>query len=152
MEITLKRSERSRRDERAMSLVEVLVAFAIAGLAVGGIVYGYVFSISSAERFALSQAANAQATERMEQVRGAVWYSTSSPVIDQVVSSNFPDQTVTLDLSGAGTGVTYATNFTTISLISTNPLLKRVRVDCVWTYNNSQLMTNTIETCRAPDQ
>ena len=135
-----------------MTLVEVLVAFAISGLAVAGIVYGYVFSINSAERFSLSLAANAQAMERMEQVRGALWNSSSSPVIDQVVTTNFPDETVTLDLSGSGTGVTYATNYTQITTISTSPPLKRIRVDCVWIFGYSQLMTNTIETCRAPDQ
>jgi hypothetical protein len=128
------------------------VAFGVSSLAVAGIVAGYVFSINSAERFALSQAANAQAMERMEQVRGAFWNSSSSPVIDQVVSTNFPDETVALNLSGSGTGVTYATNFTQITAISTSPPLKRIRVDCVWVFGTSQLMTNTIETCRAPDQ
>jgi type II secretory pathway pseudopilin PulG len=135
-----------------MTLVEVLVAFAISGMAVGGIVYGYVFSMNSAERFSISLAATAQATERMEQIRGAFWNSSTSPEIDQVVATNFPNETVTLDLSGSGTGVTYATNYTTITMISTNPPLKLIRVDCVWVFGTSQLMTNTIETCRAPDQ
>jgi type II secretory pathway pseudopilin PulG len=136
-----------------MTLVEVLVSFGISGLAVAGIVYGYVYSINSAERFSMSVAANARAVERMEQIRGATWNSSSSPVIDQVDASNFPNQTVTLDLSGSGTGVTYATNIATITDISTSPPLKRVRVDCVWTFGtSSQLMTNTIESCRAPDQ
>jgi type II secretory pathway pseudopilin PulG len=154
MEIRLQESRYSkRRDAHGMTLVEVLVAFAISGLATAGIVYGYVFSINSAERFSMSQAANAQAIERMEQVRSALWDSSSSPVVDQVVSSNFPNQTVALDLSGAGTGVTYATNITQISTISTSPPLKRIHVDCVWTFGMSQtLMTNSIETCRGPDQ
>ena len=141
-----------RRTAQAMTLVEVLVAFAISGLAISGIVYGYEFSVNSAEMFSLSQAANAQAMERTEQIRSAIWQSAGSPVVDQVVSSNFPSQVVTLDLSGSGTGVTYATNFTQITTISTSPPLKRIRVDCVWLYGRSQLMTNTIETCRAPDQ
>ena len=136
-----------------MTLIEVLVAFAISGLAVAGIVYGYVFSINSAERFSMSLAANAQATQRMEQIHSALWDSSSSPVVDQVVTSNFPNQTVTLDLSGAGTGATYATNITTITTISTTPPLKRIHVDCVWTFGTaSTLMTNSIETCRGPDQ
>jgi len=154
MQIRPNKSRRGkRRIAQAMTLVEVLVAFAISGLAVSGIVYGYVFSINSAERFSMSLAANAQASERMEQIRGALWNSSSSPVIDQVQASNFPNQTVTLDLSGSGTGVSYATNIVTITDISTSPPLRRVRVDCVWTFGaRSQLMTNTIETCRAPDQ
>jgi type II secretory pathway pseudopilin PulG len=135
-----------------MTLVEVLVAFAISGIAVAGIVSGYVFSVNSAERFSMSQAANAQAIQRLEQIRSASWNSSSSPVVDQIVSSNFPNQIVTLDLSGSGTGVTYATNITQITTISTSPPLKRIRVDCVWAYGTSQLITNTIETCRGPDQ
>jgi len=153
MEIRKRQSLRLKQHTtQAMTLIEVLVAFAISGLALGGIVYGYIYSISSAERFSLSLAANAQATRRMEQVRSALWDSSSSPVVDQVVASNFPNQTVTLDLSGDSSAATYATNFTQITTISTSPPLKRVRVDCVWAYKASLLMTNTIETCRAPDQ
>jgi type II secretory pathway pseudopilin PulG len=153
MKIRPSQSQRlKQRAAQAMTLMEVIVAFAISGLAVAGIVYGYVFSINSAQMFSLSLAANAQAIEQMEQIRAAPWDSTSSPVIDQVVASNFPSQVVTLDLSGAGTGVTYATNYVQITTISTNPPLKRVRVDCVWLFGTSQLMTNTVETCRAPDE
>ena len=154
MKIKLHKQLRCKqRAAQGLTLVEVLVAFAISGLAMAGIVYGYVFSINSAERFSLSQAANAMATLRMEQIQAAYWDSTRSPVLDQVVTSNFPTQTVTLDLSGAGTNTTLATNYTTITNISTSPPVKRIRVDCVWTYGVShQLMTNTVETCRAPDQ
>jgi type II secretory pathway pseudopilin PulG len=140
-----------RRSAKAMTLIEVLVAFAISSLAVAGIVSAYVFSINSAERSSLSQAANAQASERLEQVRAAAWNTSSSPMIDQVVATNFPDQQVTLDLSGSGTGVTYATNYTQITTISSSPPLRRIRVDCVWVFGFSTLMTNTVETCRAPD-
>src|SRR5579885_2345498 len=77
-----------QRSAQAMTLVEVLVAFAISGLVVAGIVAGYVYSIKSAERFSLSLAANAQATERMEQIRSAIWNISSSPPIDQVVATN----------------------------------------------------------------
>jgi len=141
-----------RCTSQAMTLVEVLIASAISGLAISGIVYGYVFSVNSTEKFAMSQAANAQASERMEQIRNATWDSASSPVVDQVVASNFPPQVVTLDLSGSGTGVSYATNITQITTISTSPPLKRIHVDCVWLFGTSELMTNTIESCRAPDQ
>ena len=142
-----------RRALQAMTLVEVMVAFAISGLAVAAIVSGYIYSLNAAEKFSLSLAANAQATERMEQIRSARWSATSSPVIDEVVTSNFPAQAVTLDLAGAGTGATRATNYTQITTISTTPPLKRIHVDCVWVYNrSSQLITNSMETCRAPDQ
>ena len=67
-------------------------------------------------------------------------------------AANFPDKIVTLDQSAAGAGIVYATNITRISDISTEPPLKRVRVDCIWRFRGSVLFTNTIETCRAPNQ
>jgi type II secretory pathway pseudopilin PulG len=135
-----------------MTLVEVLVAFAIAGLAVGSIVSGYLFCITSVEKSALSLAANAKATERLEETRGAKWDTSSYPAVDELVATNFPVEVVVLDLAGSGPGVTYATNLTRISQISTAPPLKQIRVDCIWRFKATQLVTNTIETCRAPDQ
>ena len=135
-----------------MTLVEVVVALAISGLAIGSIVSGYIFSATSAEKSALSLAANARAMERIEEARSAAWDTGSSPPVDQLVATNFPDKVMTLDLSGSGTGVTYATNVTQISMIAGASPLKRVRVDCIWSYKGGQLFTNTIETCRAPDQ
>jgi type II secretory pathway pseudopilin PulG len=135
-----------------MTLVEVVLSLAIAVLAVAGIVSGYILSAASAQKWALSLAANARAMERIEEVRSARWDTSIWPVIDQVVATNFPDKVVTLDQSGSGARVIYATNITSITQISTDPLLKRVRVDCVWSFRGTVLCTNTIETCRAPDQ
>ncbi|HKQ37918.1 MAG TPA: hypothetical protein VJ063_07555, partial [Verrucomicrobiae bacterium] len=46
----------------------------------------------------------------------------------------------------------YATNYTTISLISANPPLKMMRVDCVWPWMKKKTYTNTVMTYRGPDQ
>jgi type II secretory pathway pseudopilin PulG len=135
-----------------MTLVEVVFALAISGLAIAGIVSGYIFSVDSAQRSALSLAASGRALERLEQTRAATWEISSFPPIDQLQSSNFPIEVVTLDLPWAGSTVTSATNITQISQIATNPPLRRIHVDCVWSYNGNQLLTNSIETCRAPDQ
>ena len=135
-----------------MTLFEVLLAIALSAMAIAGIVCGYVYSSTSAEKSALSLAANAQACARLEQVRSAVWNVSSSPTVDQLVATNFPNQTVKLDMSGVGQGITYATNYTQITSVSTNPPLKMIRVDCVWLFENGQLMTNTVVTCRSPDQ
>jgi prepilin-type N-terminal cleavage/methylation domain-containing protein len=139
------------RGQAGMTLAEVVVALAIAGLAVAGIIKGYTFCARSAEWSALSQAANALALERLEQTRGAKWDVVSWPPVDQLVATNFPDQVVILDRSGSGAGITYATNITQISQISTDPPLKRIHVDCVWRFNGSRGITNSIETCRAPN-
>ncbi len=135
-----------------MTLTEVVVAMAIIGLVVGGIVTGYSYCGHSTEKTALALAANARAMEIIEETRSAKWDTVSWPQVDEVVQTNFPTKVVTLDLSGDTKMLTKATVQTTISQISNNPPLKRIRVDCIWKFNNSQLMTNSIETCRAPDQ
>lgn len=140
------------RGVTGMTLVEVVVALGISGLTVGAIVAGYLFCVTSAEKSALSLTANAMALERMEQTRSAAWNTVTWPVSDQLVSSNFPNKVSILDLSGTGPGLTYATNITTISQVSSNPPLKRVRVDCVWPFGGNRLYTNSVEMCRAPDQ
>ena len=135
-----------------MTLAEVVVALAISGLAVGAIFNGYNYSVTSAEKSALSLAAQSKAMERLEQTRCAQWDTTAWPALDKLVGTNFPNQVVTLDLSKTGVGVTSATNITQISQISTAPPLRRIHVDCIWRYRGGQLITNSVETCRAPDQ
>ena len=142
---------RLARTQAGMTLAEVVVAISISGLAVAGIVSGYIFAARSAEKSSLSLAANARAMERLETTRGAKWDTSSYPAVDQLVITNFPAQVVLLDRSGSGFGSSYGTNVVQISQISTNPPLRRIRVDCVWRFNATQLLTNTIETCRAPD-
>lgn len=140
------------QSQAGLTLVEVVVSLAISSLVVAGIVCGYVFGTASAERSALSLAATGRALERIEETRSATWDTLSWPAIDQLVGTNFPPQTVTLDLSGNGQNATYATNFTQISQISSSPPLRRIRVDCVWSFRDSQAITNSVETCRAPDE
>jgi prepilin-type N-terminal cleavage/methylation domain-containing protein len=141
-----------RRNREGMTLVEVVLSLAISAVAVAGIISGYIFSMASAQKWALSLAANAKAMERIEETRGARWNISIWPSVDQLVATNFPDQLVILDHSASGGGIVYATNITQISDISADPPLKRIRVDCIWTFKGSLLFTNTIETCRGPKQ
>jgi type II secretory pathway pseudopilin PulG len=134
-----------------MTLIEVVVALAITGLTVAGIVTGYIFCTTSSVKDSLYMAANAKAMQRIEETRSAIWDTSSFPAVDQLVATNFPDEVVT-NLSGADSGITSATIQTDITQISTNPSLKEIRVDCIWQFKGVETITNTIETCRAPDQ
>ena len=135
-----------------MTLAEVVMAMGVAGLATTGVVNGYIFCAASAEKSALSLAASARAVERMEQTHAATWSTSGSTIIDQLNATNFPTEVVTLDLPSAKGIITYATNFTEISTISTNPPLRRIHVDCVWSYRGSSLVfTSSVETCRSPE-
>ena len=54
------------RGRAGMTLVEVLIALVLSGLAVGGIISGYTYCTTSAEKGALSLAANARSTAIMQ--------------------------------------------------------------------------------------
>jgi len=138
--------------QAGMTLVEVVVALVMSGLAIVGIIQGYHYCTQSAQKSALAQAASARAMERIEETRSAKWDTSSWPVVDQLVATNFPNEDVILDLSGSGAIVSKATLRTEISQVSVTPPLKRVRVECVWSFRGSQVITNSIETFRAPDQ
>src|SRR5207244_2767794 len=61
------------KGQAAMTLVEVLIAMAISGLAMGAIVGGYYFASVSAEKSGLLLAGTAKAMERLEEARAAKW-------------------------------------------------------------------------------
>jgi type II secretory pathway pseudopilin PulG len=135
-----------------MTLVEVVIALAITGMTVGGIVAGYISCTTAAIKAELFQAASARAMERLEQARSAQWDTSSWPVVDQLVATNFPNEAVSLDTPGSSSGGTTATIETTISQISLSPPIRRIHVDCIWQFRGVELITNSIETIRAPDQ
>jgi prepilin-type N-terminal cleavage/methylation domain-containing protein len=141
-----------------MTLIEVVVALALAGLMVAGIVTGYIFCTTSTVKDSLYMAANARVTERLEQTRAAIWAPYRAVPVDQLVATNFPDENnVTLDLAASDVTPTLATIHTDITPIlpsasSPNSApVRRIHVDCIWQFKG-QLITNSIETCRAPDQ
>ena len=135
-----------------MTLVEVVIALAIAGLTLGGVVEGYICSTTAAVKAGLVQAANARAMERLEETRSARWDTASWPVVDQLVATNFPDRIVSLDMPESASAGTTARIKTAIFQISLAPPLRGIRVDCIWQFRGVQMITNTIETIRAPDQ
>jgi prepilin-type N-terminal cleavage/methylation domain-containing protein len=140
------------RGRAGMTLVEVVMALAITGLTVAGIVSGYVYCTTAAVKAELAQAANAKALERIEETRSAIWAPDRASPVDQLVATNFPDEVVTLDLPGTNSAGTSATIQTLITPISSSPPIRRIRVDCIWQFRGVELVTNSIETCRAADQ
>ncbi len=140
------------RAQAGMTLAEVTVALAITGLAVAGTVSGYIYCTTSAQKAGLQLAGNALAMQRIEETRSAKWDTASWPQVDLLVSSNFPSRAVVLDLSGSGIATITGVVNTVIQQISITPPLKRIRVDCIWRFQRTEIITNTIETCRAPDQ
>lgn len=135
----------------AFTLMEASIASAIAAMMFGGIIYGYIMSNRSAEWSAYSFAAQSLALQRLEQTRAAKWDPDATPVVDQLQGTNFLLDFKILDVPLTGTNITYATNVTTISTISTYPPLRMISVETTWQFIDGKIYTNTIVTYRAPD-
>ena len=143
---------RRPKDREAFTLTEVVFSLAIIGLTAGGIINGYIQSARLTDWQAHSLAAHSLAMQRVEQCRAAKWDTRSFPVVDELVSSNFPSVIEQMDLPTISTNVSYATIFTTISTVTTNPPLRMIQADCVWRFPGRGWFTNTMVTYRAPDQ
>ncbi|NBV25401.1 MAG: hypothetical protein EBS05_26240 [Proteobacteria bacterium] len=142
---------RNWRSQTAFTLAEVCVAMAVATMTVAGIIQGYTQAAKRAEWSAYSLAAQACAVQRLEQTRACRWDTETG--VDQLVATNFPSQTVLLDLPVIGTNAFYGTNVTTITVISASqPQLRMIRVDCTWKFpTTGRVFTNTVATYRSPD-
>ncbi len=158
MRITHTHSALSKRacGIKGFTLAEVIVSIAVASIAAGGMIYGYILSGRRAEWSGYSLAAQALAVQRVEQIRSAKWDTQASPAIDELNYANFPAiSTGILDLPVSGTNLVTVTNYTAISTVqvSASPLItvKSVRVDTVWAFNGKRY-SNTVVTYRAPDQ
>jgi Tfp pilus assembly protein PilV len=136
----------------AFTLVEVVISIFVVGVSLGGILGLYIQSAVRSEWSAHSVAAEMMALSRLDQCRAAKFDPRGSPPVDQLVSTNFPVKVDVLDVGTSAGFVTYATNRTTIWTISSNPPLKMVRVDCVWTFPRRGRFTNSVFTYRAPSQ
>ena len=136
----------------AFTLMEVVIALAILGLSLGGILTLYVRSAQRADWSGYSVAAQMMALGGLEQCRAAKYDPHGSPPTDALVSANFPARVDILDPASANGIASYGTNTTTILTISTDPALKMVRVDCTWTYPGRGVFTNSVFTYRTANQ
>jgi prepilin-type N-terminal cleavage/methylation domain-containing protein len=138
-------------DSRAFTLIEVAVAMAIAALVMAGMFEGYIMSSRRAQFASYSLAASATAIKQMERIVASQW------VISGIAVTNIFNPTLTtvetnaLGMPSNGTNLVYATNFATVTLLSTNPPYLMVRVDCVWNYMGMGVFTNTLAVLRGPD-
>jgi prepilin-type N-terminal cleavage/methylation domain-containing protein len=144
------------KEQLGFTLMEVVVALAIAALAFAGVLYGYVATSDQAEWGSYSLAAHSLAMQGVEQARCAKWDPQAWPVIDELGLTNF-SQVAALDLPVSGGNPVMATNFISVTTVSTLPALRQLRADCVWMLPSRGKktrgpFTNTIVTLRAPDQ
>lgn len=155
-----------RHAHAAMTLVEVLMAILLLVTIMAGIIEGYVQANRLAVFSSQSLAATSYALQGMEQMRSAQWSaemvpSTNGPgtsdVLPLTVQTNgtfsySTNQADSLDVPCSGSPI-YVTNYLTVTQISTNPSLRQIISQVVWSLPMSgQKFTNTVVTLRAPDQ
>ena len=136
----------------AFTLIEVVVSMFIITISLVGILQLYTQSAYNSDWSSQSLAAQMMAVSGLEQCRAAKFDPRGSPPTDQLVSSNFPARVDILDTSSKSSAVTYGTNTTTILTISTNPIIKMIKVDCTWAFPRKGVFTNSVYTYRAPNQ
>jgi prepilin-type N-terminal cleavage/methylation domain-containing protein len=150
--LACRKTQNSLSNQDGFTLVEVMVALLILGVALSGILGVYVQCAIRTDWSATSVAAQFEAQSGLEQCRAAKFDPAGNPPIDELVGTNFPNQVHVLDIgTGSGTSI-YGTNTITIQTLSTNPPLKLLRVDCTWSSRRGVLFTNSAITYRAADQ
>ena len=137
---------------RGIALSEVVISIAVSALSVAAVVSSSVLSARSADWISHSTAADAAAGARMEQTRAAKWDTAATPLIDELLSSNFPSQVVPLYVPVVGGAMLYGTNRVSITQVSDAPPLKMVQVECIWSLADRGPFTNSVVMYRSPDQ
>lgn len=134
-----------------MTLIEVVVALGISVLLLAGIFKGYMLTSRRAIYTSYSVAANALAMRQMEQIVDSGWRPTLgvTNIFNPVLAAT---QTNVLGMPGSSTNLIYATNYATVTQVSTSPPYAMVRVDCVWSFMDMGKFTNTVAVLRAPDK
>src|ERR1017187_5603506 len=142
----------------AFTLAEVVMSTFIIMLVSAAIIGGYIQTSYRAEWAGLSLAAQSAAVQQLESAKCAVWDPQQTPVQDEIKTLPLTSSTL-LDLPVNGTNTLYATNTTTVTLI-TNTIGTYVysnyfvQVNTVWRFRwrgKTSYYTNTIADYYAPD-
>jgi hypothetical protein len=142
----------------AFTLAEVVMSVGIMMLVFGAIITAYIQGSYRAEWTGLSLAAQAAGVQQLESAKAAVWDPLQNPVMDQIcLLTNVT--TVLLDLPVTSSNTVYATNYTTVTLLTNSVLYPTysnyfVQVQTVWPFrwkNQTVYFTNTLAGYYAPE-
>ena len=155
MRIVSRRAASQPQPNQGFTLTEVVVAIAIATLAFGGVISGYVLTADRAEWSAYSLAAQSLAMQGVEQARAAKWDPKAWPAVDELGVTNYTVKwrcwTCRCPASPC-----WRPTISAITTVSQDPPLRQLRADCVWSLVNGRRsrgpFTNTVVTLRTADQ
>ncbi len=142
---------RGRGTVPAFTLIEVAVSVAIAALVMTGMFKGYNMASRRAQFSSFQLAANAMAMQQMESIVAANWVISGTTITNIFNPTLTATQVNALCVPNSETNLVYATNYATVTQISTNPPYVQVQVRCVWNFMGMGLFTNTVSVLRAPD-
>jgi prepilin-type N-terminal cleavage/methylation domain-containing protein len=154
----------ARSNRAAFTLIEILISMVILVTVLSGLIYGYVQANWTAEWCSMSLAAQSFASQGAEEARAADWRPRDWPVtfgygtMDELTNGFMSSQVSFMDIPTKGNPAAtnfqfWVTNYVSVTNMSLNPPLRRIRSDAVWTFPmNGTLCTNTIILMRASDQ
>lgn len=142
-------TERARRGETAFTLIETVVAMAVAVLVMTGMFEGYEVVSQRSQFASYSLAANATAIKQLENIICASWVVSGVATTDIFNPVLTNPQVNALCLPSYGSNLVYATNYATVTLITNRPPYVMVRVDCVWNFMGTGVVTNSAAVLRA---
>jgi prepilin-type N-terminal cleavage/methylation domain-containing protein len=154
----------TRPTKAAFTLIEVLISLVIFVMVLSGLIYGYWQANWTAEWCSMSLAAQSIASQGAEEARAADWRPRDYPyqfgynTMDELTNGTMLSQVTFMDIPTKGTPSSadfqfWVTNYVSITNMSVNPPLRRIRSDAVWTFPmNGTKCTNTVILMRASDQ
>lgn len=154
---------RGARRLAAFTLIEIVLALAILGMVMSGLIYGYVQANRMAEWSSMSLAGQSFASQGAEIARSAHWLPRQIPPVDDLPAqpnTNLPPLVDFMDIPTKGTPNAtnfqfWVTNYTSISNLSDNPHLREIRSYSVWSFPRGSSYisyTNWVILDRAGDQ
>jgi Tfp pilus assembly protein PilV len=133
------------------TLEEVVISMGIALGSVLAVLSGYKVAMYRTEWSLNATAAQALVTQRLEQTRAARWEPNAPVPVDELQAANFPEIVRSLGVPVVGTNLTTARLVTTISTVASDPPMKWIQVDCIWSIGERGPFTNTVTTLRSAD-
>jgi hypothetical protein len=120
-------------------------------MVMAGMFQGYTMSSRRAQFSSFQLAANAMAIQQMESIVAATWTVTGTAKTNIFSPALTNQQVSALCVPSSGTNLVYATNFASVTPVSTSPPYVFIQVKCVWNFMGLGMFTNTVATMRGPD-
>jgi hypothetical protein len=89
--------------------------------------------------------------QQMESIVAATWVISGTSVTNMFSPALTNMQVNALCVPSSGTNLVFATNYATVTQISTYPPYALVQVSCVWNFMGMGTFTNTVAVLRSPD-